>query len=314
MVSHRLASEASERTDDMVLPFQVESSRLRGRLVRLGATAEGILRRHGYPDEVLTLLGEGMALAAVLANALKFDGTFTLQTRGDGPVSMLAVDYGSNGRLRAYANFDRPAFAALGAEAPGSGPRAPVPRLLGTGHLAFTVDQGDGSDRYQGIVELAGATLADCAHAYFQQSEQIGAGICLAAGLVPDGTWRAGALMIQRLPPASTVVEDEAADDDWRRVLALLGSVTRDELLDPALKPNNLLYRLFHQEGVRVWAAKPLEPGCTCSRQRVRKLLRSFPRAELVAMVVDGRIIATCEFCTSVYDFNADKILASAEA
>jgi molecular chaperone Hsp33 len=297
----------------MVLPFQVESSRLRGRLVRLGATAEGVLRPHAYPDEVLALLGEGMALASVLANALKFDGTFTLQTRGNGPVSMLAVDYRSNGRLRAYANVDRPAMAALGAE-----PKAPVPRLLGTGHLAFTVDQGDGSDRYQGIVELAGATLADCAHAYFQQSEQIGAGICLAAGLVPgDGggeVWRAGALMIQRLPPASTVVEDEAADDDWRRVLALLGSVTREELLDPGVKPNNLLYRLFHEEGVRVWRAKPLDPGCTCSRQRVRKVLRSFPRAELETMVVDGRITATCEFCTAFYDFDARKLLASAEA
>jgi molecular chaperone Hsp33 len=211
--------------------------------------------------------------------------------------------------LRAYANIDRQALAALGDE-----PKAPVPRLLGAGHLAFTVDQGDGGDRYQGIVELSGATLADCAHAYFQQSEQIGAGIRLAVGLVPGGTWRAGALMIQRLPLASGLADDDAADDDWRRVLALQGSLTQDELLDPALAPNDLLYRLFHQEGVRVWAAKPLQPGCTCSRQRVRKLLRSFPRAELLAMVVDGRITATCEFCTAFYDFDAGKILAAAEA
>lgn len=309
MVPARLTPEAPERTDDMVLPFQVESARLRGRLVRLGPAADTILRRHAYPDEVLSLLGEAMALAAVLANALKFEGTFTLQTRGDGPVPMLAVDHRSNGHLRAYANINRPALAALGIE-----PKAPVPRLLGSGHLAFTVDQGEGSDRYQGIVELSGATLADCAHAYFQQSEQIGAGIRLAAGIVPDGTWRAGALMIQRLPPASSLADDDAADDDWRRVLALQGSLTREELLDPALKPNNLLYRLFHEEGVRVWAAKPLDPGCTCSRKRVRKLLRSFPRAELLAMVVDGRITATCEFCTAVYGFDAGKMLAAAEA
>lgn len=301
------------RTDDMVLPFQVESSALRGRLVRLGAAAEGILRPHDYPAEVLTLLGEGLALTSVLASALKFDGTFTLQTRGDGPVSMLAVDYRSNGRLRAYASIDRAGLAALNAE-----PKAPVPRLLGAGHLAFTVDQGDGADRYQGIVELSGATLADCAHTYFQQSEQIGAGICLAAGQIAAAaaaaTWRAAALMIQRLPPASAAAEDEGADDNWRRAMALLGSVTRDELLDPDVLPNNLLYRLFHEEGVRVWRAKPLDAGCTCSRQRVRRLLRSFPRAELDAMVVEGRITATCEFCTAVYDFDAGKILASAEA
>jgi molecular chaperone Hsp33 len=194
------AASTGRRTDDLVQPFQIDAPGLRGRLVRLGASVDEVLSRHDYPEPVAHLLGETLALTAALSGALKYDGVFSLQTKGDGPIRMMVADITSQGAMRGYAAFDEQALA--GALGPGAGApiSAPVPRLLGRGHLAFTVDQGPDTERYQGIVELSGSTLADCAHHYFRQSEQLQAGIRLACGrtAAPDGStrWRAGALML----------------------------------------------------------------------------------------------------------------------
>jgi len=289
--------------DDLVQPFQIESANLRGRLVRLGPALDTILHRHDYPAEVASLLGEALTLCATLASALKFDGIFTLQTKGDGPVSLVVADYRSAGDLRGYAMFDKVKLAA----APTTG--APVPRLLGAGHLAFTVDQGDDTERYQGIVALEGATLAECAHAYFRQSEQLEAGIRLGVAEVADYTgakhWRAGGLMLQRLPPnAGDDVEEQ--DDSWRRALVLLGSAKDNELTSPTLPARDLLFRLFHEDGVRVFDAAPLRERCRCSQARIASVLGSFKAEELADMAIDGRITVTCEFCNRVYGFAPD--------
>jgi molecular chaperone Hsp33 len=293
--------------DDLVQPFQIESARLRGRLIRLGPVVDTILRRHAYPAPVAALLGEALTLCATLASALKFDGVFTLQTKGDGPVSMMVADWRSPGELRGYASFDAAKLAAAGASG------APVPRLLGAGHLALTVDQGPDTERYQGIVELAGATLADCAHAYFRQSEQLEAGIRLAIAEVPDATgaahWRAAGLMLQRLPP-NQGNDADAEEDAWRRALTFLGTVRDNELTDPHLAPNTLLFRLFHEDGVRVFDATNLAVGCRCSRERIGSVLRSFPVEELREMELDGRITVTCEFCNKGYEFTAEAVAA----
>jgi molecular chaperone Hsp33 len=299
---------AVQPVDDLVQPFQIEAPHLRGRLVRLGPAVDSILGRHDYPEPVAAMLGEALALASALSNMLKFDGVFTVQTKGDGPVPMLVADYRTPGLLRGYASVDEKALAAVGAT-----PAGPVPRLLGAGYLAFTVDQGDKTERYQGIVELGGATLAECAQSYFRQSEQIGTGIRLAVARIEDESgvrrWRAGALMLQRLAAEDRAeVGDDEADDAWHRALLMLGSARDAELLDPALAPNDLLYRLFHEDGVRVWAPQPLGVGCTCSRERVERVLRSFAPAEMADMVVDGRISARCEFCTATYDFAAEEL------
>ena len=294
---------------DLVQPFQIESGGTRGRLVRLGPLIDTVLGQHAYPAPVALLLAEMLALAAALASALKFDGVFTLQTKGDGPIRLMVAALTSGGDMRGYAQFDADRLAALTASA---GPSLSVPRLLGAGYLAFTVDQGEHTERYQGIVELTGATLVDCIHHYFRQSEQFEAGIKLA--VAADGGWRAGVLMLQRLPGEGGVADPdggelESAEDGWRRALALMGSATSAELTDPALAPNDLLYRLFHEDGVRVFTPLALRAGCRCSRGRVEDMLRALPRDDVEHLKVDGLIDVTCEFCNVHYRFDEADLL-----
>lgn len=295
-------AEDRGRAADVILPFQVERANLRGRFVRLGPLLGEILGRHAYPDAVSRLLGELVVLTATLGSALKYDGIFTLQVGGKGPVSILVADMTSGRELRAYAQFDRAALAALD-----DGPDlSPVPALLGAGHLAFTVDQGQDTERYQGIVALEGSTLTDCIHHYFRQSEQLDAAIKLAISRDGSGDWRGGALMIQRLPgqgPQGEIARAEA-DEHWREALALMASARSDELLDPDLAPDRLLYRLFHDPGVRAFAAEPLRAGCRCSRERVERTLGAFPRDEVLSLMEDGAVTVKCEFCGESYAFD----------
>lgn len=284
--------------DDQIQPFQLEATHLRGRLVRLGGVLDGILTRHDYPEPVARLLGETLALAVALATALKYDGVFTLQTRSDGPIRLLVADVvhsAAEGRtVRAYAQFDPERLAA-------AGPDADRTALIGTGHLAFTVDQGEDMERYQGIVALSGATLAECVQHYFRQSEQLDTGIRVHVGRSGGGSWRAGAMMVQRLPVAKPASNRE---DDWRRTMVLLGSCTPDEMLDPALPAHDLLFRLFHEEGVRVFQPDTVRFGCRCSLARVETMLRGLPRAEVEDLRVDDKVVITCQFCNSAYAFD----------
>jgi molecular chaperone Hsp33 len=306
------------RNDDLIRPFQLDGAGVRGRLVRLGPAVDEIIRRHGYPEGVSNLVGEAVALSALLAGALKFEGVFSVQAKGDGPVRALVADFASPGKLRGYAQFDRSAVqGALAAKPEGA---ASVPRLLGGGYIAFTVDQGDDTDRYQGIVALEGATLADCAHQYFRESEQIRTAIRLAAAPVDDGrgvaAWRAGGLMIQRLPEGDPALlargyeaDREAGEDDWRRAVTLLATAKDEELLDPALDPDGLLWRLYHEETVRVFDRVALDFGCRCSEARAERVLSSLSQDALADLAVDGRFVVTCEFCSSSYAFPAGRFL-----
>jgi molecular chaperone Hsp33 len=294
-----VADGGDPATDDIVQPFQIEASGLRGRLVRLGAALDEILSRHDYPEPVAGILGEAVVLAAILASALKYDGVFSLQTKGDGPVSLMVVDITSTGDIRGYARFDAERIRPVtGRE---------VAALIGDGLLAFTVDQGEFSDRYQGIVDLSGDTLADCLQHYFRQSEQLDAGIMISAGKRDGGKvggWRAGGVMIQRLPDPERQVPSSDREDDWRRAMILLGSATDAELLDPSLAANGLLFRLFHEDGVRVFTPTDLRASCRCSRERVAGMLGSLPRAEVEEMKEDGQVSVQCEFCNSSYVFD----------
>jgi len=304
--------------DDLVQPFQIDPFALRGRLVRLGPLLDDILTRHAYPEPVAVILGEAIALAAALAGALKYDGIFTLQTKGDGPIRMLVADVGSNGAVRGYAQYDEAKLAKALAAAPGgaAGIGDSVPRLLGAGYLAFTVDQGEHTERYQGIVELQGATLAECAHHYFRQSEQVEAGIKVAIARLPDRQgvlrWRAGSMMIQRLPSEGDAQKREAAEDGWRRAMILMSSSTSHELVDAELAPETLLFRLFHEDGVRAYRRHDLVARCRCSRERVERVLRMLPAEELATMKADGHIVVTCEFCSAGYHFDESEIHALA--
>lgn len=291
------------RADNLVLPFQIDAQGLRGRLVRLGGALDAILTRHDYPAPVAQLLGEALVLAAALAATLKYDGVFTLQTKGDGPVAMMVADVTTAGAMRGYAQVDRDKLQAALARPGPSIEDDPVPRLLGAGYLAFTVDQGADTERYQGIVELTGATLSDCMHHYFRQSEQFQAAINLAVGQVEAGgskRWRGGAVMIQRLPDAHGADLDEN-EEGWRNAMVMMASSTRRELLDAALPPEALLYRLFHESGVRVYREKLVNDSCRCSRDRVVGMLRGLPRDDLADLKIDGQFVVTCEFCNRHY-------------
>jgi molecular chaperone Hsp33 len=264
--------------DDLIQPFRIDPFALRGRLVRLGPAIDRILSQHDYPELVATMLGEAITLAVVLAGALKYDGIFTLQTKGDGPIRMMVADVSTEGALRGYAQYDEAKLEAALARARASSPS--VPLLVGSGYIAFTVDQGE--------------------------SEQLQAGIKLSVGRSgPGGTWRAGGLMLQRVPPEGgyTVIADDV-EDGWRRAMVLMSSATPEELVDPDLPPHGLLYRLFHEEGVRVYDTHTLEARCRCSRERIEGILRAFPSDELDDMRKEGVTTVTCEFCNTRYVFD----------
>jgi molecular chaperone Hsp33 len=302
--------------DDEVLPFEVSALDLRGRLTRLGPTLDAVLTKHDYPAPVGKLLGEAIVLTTLLGSQLKFDGRFILQTQTDGPVSFLIVDFQSPDRLRAYARFD----AARLVPVQTSG------ELLGHGHLAMTIGQGPDMSRYQGLVALEGGNLEDAAHEYFLRSEQIPTKVRLAVGEEwrgggdgPKHRWRAGGLLLQFLPktlaraqrdlhpgdaPEGAVVPDVVAEDDaWVEGQSLIATVEDVELIDPDLSGERLLYRLFHERGVRVFSSLPLRAQCSCSREAVSGMLASFAPQDRADMVKDGKVVVTCEFCSSVYEF-----------
>jgi molecular chaperone Hsp33 len=310
--------------DDAVLPFEVAVLDVRGRVVRLGPALDQILGQHNYPTPVCKLLGEAIVLTVLLGASLKFKGRFILQTQSDGPVRMLVVDYRSPGLVRACAQFDGDRVSALGEATAGD--------LLGRGHLAMTIDQGPDMNRYQGLVALSGEGLEQAAHEYFLRSEQIPTRVRLAvaeefsaAGGGMRRSWRAGGLLLQFLPkkaermrgpdldpgdaPEGTAPHIVPEDDAWVEGQALVATIADVELIDPALSSERLLYRLFHEHGVRVFRPAAVEAKCSCSRERVDSILRSFSPEDRAGMVEDGRILVTCEFCNTKYEFSPDTVL-----
>jgi molecular chaperone Hsp33 len=317
---------AATSADDSILPFAVETLDLRGRVVRLGAVVDSILAKHAYPAPVAKLVGEAIVLTVLLGSVLKFEGRFILQTQTDGPVRMLVVDYRTPGTVRALARFDQDRVTAAiagGQDQPGA--------LLGHGHLAMTIDQGPDTARYQGLVALEGKDLEHAAHEYFLRSEQIPTRVRLAVGeelsAGPDGArhrWRAGGLLLQFLPkephrarqpdldpgdvPEGMELPEADEDDAWVEGRSLVATVEDVELIDPAVSAEQLLYRLFHQRGVRVYRPTELGAVCSCSRAGVHTMLKSFPQDDRDHMVENGKITVTCEFCSSVHVFDPAEV------
>ena len=307
--------------DDLVLPFRTVKSDVIGRVVRLGPVVHAILSRHAYPEPVSHALGEALALTAMLGSALKSEAKLILQTKTDGPLDFLVAHFEQpgpmRGQMRAYANFDKSDTALAGTKG-----RGDQGSMLGAGHLAMTIDPGGGKERYQGIVGIDRAPLLVAAHEYFRQSEQLPTFIRLAVArhYGPAGGsgprswhWRAGGLMIQQLPREGGVrphpghEADDVADDDdenWNRARHLAATVEVHELIDPMLAPERLLYRLFHEEGVRVVPATAVAEQCRCSRERIALYLQRFGAEELAGLrEPDGGLTVTCEFCSRTYRF-----------
>jgi molecular chaperone Hsp33 len=285
-------------TDDLVAAFQIEGQPVRGRIARLGPMIDDILTRHDYPEPVANLLGEACALAALVGASLKFDGRLIVQAQGDGPVSLVVADYDTSGALRGYCAFDPEKVEAVshGFARPGAH------SLLGQGVFIMTIDQGAEMDRYQGVTSIEGETLALCAEQYFAQSEQVPTRVRLAVGQVSTGegyAWRAGGLILQN------IAADEArgsTEEAWETAQALFETLGEDELIDPQVSGESLLWRLFHEDGVRLFRAKPLRAFCRCSTERIAAMLKSFPLEERREMVEpDGKIHVTCEYCSRAY-------------
>lgn len=312
---------AATSADDTILPFAVEALDLRGRVVRLGPLVDTILRSHAYPTPVARLLGEAIVLTVMLGSVVKFEGRFILQTQTDGPVRMLVVDFRTPGSVRGCARFDKERVAAAmaaGQDTPGA--------LLGRGHLAMTIDQGQDTSRYQGLVALEGKDLEHSAHEYFLRSEQIPTRVRIAVGEEviagvdgPRHRWRAGGIVLQFLPKDTQRAQQQdldrgdalagselysiPEDDAWREGRSLVATVQDVELVDPGVSAENLLYRLFHQRGVRVYRGQSLAAECSCSRARVSAMLRNFSQDDRDHMVENGVITVTCEFCSATYVF-----------
>ena len=288
-----------------ITPFHLPKRPVRGRLVRLGVLADALLTRHDNDLAVTRLLGEALALAAALAGALKFQGSFSIQAKGDGAVPMLLADCTEAGALRGYARAEPDRLAKLLT-------RAPAPSandLLGAGYLAFTVDQGPDRERHQGIVAIEGTTLADMALHYFLTSEQLQCFLRLACAQTELG-WRASALILERVASDGGLGELplEEANAAWQTATILADTVTDDELLDDGLASEQLIWRLFGTTEVAAGRPRALAYGCRCSRSRLAGILEGFGPEDLNHMAVQGVIVMTCEFCNLDFRFDRDEV------
>jgi molecular chaperone Hsp33 len=321
---------SSRPVPDTVLPFQVDALDVRGRVVRLGPVLDKILKQHDYPWQVSRLLGEMLALTTLLGSALKFSGKLIAQTQTDGPVSMLVADFQAPNSLRGMARFDPKALALLSSTQSVSGDE-----LLGTGSLVLTIDPGKNMKRHQGIVELRKGSLQEAALRYFSQSEQIPTDIRIAVGQVQtrmdhgmDWHWQAGGLLSQFLPRSSkrlvitdlhpgdapegqsvsAIMPSLNQDEAWQEASVLTATLRADELLDPGVTSEQLLFRLFHERGVRVHDHVHLEHYCSCSRGHFLTVMQQFDREQRQAMLQNGKVTATCDFCSTVYSYDADDL------
>jgi molecular chaperone Hsp33 len=291
---------------DFVLPFDLPEAGLRGRLVRLGTVSTRALQAHVLPEPAARIAAEACVLGTLLGSALKLDGRLTLQTKSSGPLDLVTADYygaedGRSAGIRSYARLDEERYAALG-NAPTFG------ELAGEGVVAITIEPRSGAQRYQGIASLAPASIAASAEAYFAQSEQLPTAIRLAAASLhapgqSHSQWVTGGIMLQATP------EGRLDEDDWDRLAAFLGTVEDIELVDPNLPAETLLWRLFHDDEVRVHPAEPIAFRCDCDTGRIASVLRAYAPSEREDLAdPDGVVRARCEFCGRIHEIVTDEL------
>ncbi len=307
----RIKKDGTEQSglvdDNVVQPFRLEKSGVRGRMVRLGSVLADIMQQHDYPPPVSALLSEVLTLCLLLSSMLKYEGVFSLQIKGDGAIRTLVADVTSKGEVRAYAGFDAAAVKKLAKRKKDIAHH--YYHLLGKGYMAFTVDHGGTDHRYQGIVELKGESIVDAAQHYFTQSEQIKTSFRLAVH-PQDRHWRAGGIMIQQMPDEEAGKTDIEPDiEDWTRAAMLLSTCSEGEILSPVLHSADVLYRLFHEEGVRIYSPTHIRFKCRCTRDRVIDILRTIPRPEIEEICAkEGRVMIKCEFCSEEYGFSTPEL------
>lgn len=307
----RIRKDGTEQSglvdDNVIQPFRLEKSNVRGRMVRVGSVLSDIMGQHNYPPPVTSLLSEVVTLCLLLSAMLKYDGIFSLQIKGDGPIRLLVADVTSRGEVRAYAGFDEAAVKTTARRKKDTAHH--YYHLLGKGYMAFTVDHGKGVEsRYQGIVELKGDSIADAVQHYFTQSEQIKTSFRIAIH-PQDKHWKTAAVMIQQLPDEKADKGVEASLEDWTRAAMLLNTCTEGEMLSPTLHSADVLYRLFHEDGVRIYSPTHIRFKCRCSKAKVVDVLRTIPRKELEDVCEkEGRVSIKCEFCSAEFVFTAGQM------
>ena len=307
--------------DDTVIPFQLDKSDIRGRVARLDGLLSDVLKQHDYPPVVEALVAEMAMLTALIGQTIELRWKLSLQVQAKGAVRMIATDYygpeeeGGSARIRAYASYDEDALSD----------GTPFEQLQ-EGYFAILIDQGKGMVPYQGLTPISGASLSDCAEAYFAQSEQLATRFELSFGKSSEPGvaehWRAGGVMLQHMPKASPFAKgneatgddgllhardlmDGDAEENWNRANILLSSVEDMELIGPHVTPTDLLVRLFHEEQPRVYDAQSVKFGCSCSEERVRQTLSIYSAKEIQTMMTDdGRVTADCQFCGAKYDLD----------
>ena len=304
-------ADLDKMTDNEVTVFQLDGQPVRGRAVHLGeALNDALTGPEGeprYPDEISRLLGEAMLIGALVTQALKFEGRLVVQCHGtnDGAVSLLMADCTTDGAIRGYARWDEAKLKETKLDNRNPGAET----LLGGGTFSMTIDQGPDMDQYQGLAAIQGERLSDCAQHYFEQSEQIPTQIRLAVGQVQEAgsepSWRGGGMMIQKIADDSARGDTQEA---WDTARSLFGTLSDAELIDPDLSQNRLLFRLFHEDGVRIVETHKVSGQCRCSRERLENTLKSFERDALEDMAEDGTIKANCEFCATDYIFKLSEL------
>jgi molecular chaperone Hsp33 len=296
----------TELSTDVALGVAIPARNTRGRIARLGPVIDAVLAKHKYPPIIEKLMAEALVLTALLGSLLKEkEGQITLQAQTEaGAIELLVCDYLA-GNLRGYIRFNRERLAD-------AGPNPSLFALFGKGYLAITFDHPVRDERYQGIVPLEGENLAHAAQSFFAQSEQIPSIVRLAAEK-RGGHWFGGGLLFQHLPEGEEGrdrLHTRLDHPDWPHVAILAGSVKPEELTDPELALDDLIWRLFHEEDeVRTLAAIHLGKGCRCDPDYVRSVLARFPAEEREAMVgEDGVIRVDCEFCSSSFAFEPNEL------
>ena len=297
--------------NDVCLPFQIEGQDIKGRVLRLGPSVHEILSKHNYPDHISKILGQTLALTALLGSLMKYDGIFTTQMKGEGLLRLMVADFSKDkdnddasakGVIRGYAGFDD-----------GTNADDKLNELFGDGsYLAITIDQGKFMERYQGIVSLIGDNLTQAAEEYFQSSEQLPTKVMIECEKDEDGRWQAGAIMIQHLARNTelelTRDKDNTADN-WDIASILLSSLKSSELLDENISLQQLLIRLYHEAGIRIFDHTEIAAGCRCSEEKIRTVLSSLDLEELKDVAEEGTVTVTCDFCTKNHKFELTKLL-----
>ncbi|MEI7668834.1 MAG: Hsp33 family molecular chaperone HslO [Pseudomonadota bacterium] len=291
----------NQKYSDIVQPFLIDHSSIRGRFVRLENVLNNILNAHNYHHTVSYYLAEQIVLASLLSATLQKDGILTVQAKGDGAIKFIVVDIMASGIIRGYAEVNDEKISEITKKSKNN--ILPLNKIMGKGYLAVTLDEGGSKERHQSLVELNSDSISDAFSEYFRQSNQVEIAIKVIINKPnkDNKSWSASGIIIERMPIEGgnkSEISDIEQNEIWERTKLFMSTLKEDEMLAPDITPQNLLYRLFNEDGVWVYKLQHLNSGCRCSRKRIRAIFKSIPQEELLATLDEtGKMKVNCQFC-----------------